>query len=99
MTGRLWIKQVKRNKIILDRVLLCDRDDPTEAMREAMRDMDISQPVWLERHKRDWEQYALTRFLPEHFVDGVPFDRLEIEFIAPDDEKKPARRSTYDEFD
>lgn len=97
MTGRLWVKQIRHNKIVRDLTVPCDRDDPTEAMREAMRDMDLSQPVWLDKHKRDWAQYALTRFLPAHFVERVPFDRLEIDFIAPDDAKKPKRPSVYDD--
>lgn len=97
MTGRLWVKQIKHNKIVKDLTVPCDRDDPMEAMREAMHDMDLGQPMWMERHHKDWEQYALTRFLPEHFLEHVPFDRLEIDFIFPDDVKKPKRPSLYDD--
>lgn len=99
MIGRLWVKQIKHNKIVYDLTVPCDRDDPMEAMRQALHDMDLSQPVWLERHEKDWAQYALTRFLPAHFVDAVPFDRLEIDFIAPDEEKKQKRPRSYDDDD
>ena len=29
-----------------------------------------------------------ARFLPEHFMESVPFDRMEVEFIDPDKKKK-----------
>ena len=37
------------------------------------------------------DEYALTRFLPEHFMEAVPFDYMEISYIFPEDEKKAAR--------
>ena len=62
-----------------------------EALRELLPRLDLSQPVWLPRHRADWEEYALTRFLPEHFMEAVPFDFMEISYIFPEDEKKAAR--------
>ena len=35
---------------------------------------------------------ALPRFRPEHFVDAVWFDSMEISYVYPEDEKKQARR-------
>ena len=29
-----------------------------------------------------------ARFLPDHFVESVNFDRMEVEFIDPDKKKK-----------
>lgn len=90
--GRLWIRLMKKNRCLKDVTVTCLRDDPQEALRLALPDMDISQPLWLPRHKADWEEYALAHFLPDHFVDSVPFDRMEISFIFPEDAKKPARK-------
>ena len=62
-----------------------------EALRELLPKLDLSQPVWLPRHHADWDEYALTRFLPEHFMEAIPFDYMEISYIFPEDEKKSAR--------
>ena len=42
----------------------------------------------LPRHERDFAQFNQARFLPEHFVESVSFDRMEVEFIDPDKKKK-----------
>ena len=41
-------------------------------------------PVQVPKHERDWAEYRQTRFLPEHFMEAVPFDRMEIEYFDPD---------------
>jgi hypothetical protein len=69
------------------------RNDPEAALKEALPALDLSQPMWLPRHRADWEEYAFTRFLPEHFVESIPFDRMEISYIFPEGEEKPARKN------
>ncbi len=91
-TGRLWIRLMKWNKCIRDFMQPCHRDAPQEALRQALPQLDISQPLWLPRHQADWEAYSFTRFLPEHFVDHVAFDRMEISYIFPEDAEKPSRK-------
>ncbi len=91
-TGRLWIRLVKKHRIAKDVLVPCTRETPQEALREALPKLDISQPLWLPRHQADWDEYALTRFRPEHFVDAVWFDSMEISYVYPEDEKKQARR-------
>jgi len=90
--GRLWIRLMKGHKCLGDAVLPSGREDPRDALYQALPEMDVSQPLWLPIHQADWAEYALTRFLPEHFVDSVPFDRMEISYIAPPEEAKPLRR-------
>ena len=53
--------------------------------------------MWLPRHQQDWEEYSLTRFRPEHFVDSVDFDYMEVSFIFPEDEKKQRRRHVLED--
>lgn len=89
--GRLWIRLMKGQRCQKDLVVKCLRDEPQNALREALPPLDVSQPMWLPRHQTDWEEYAFTRFLPEHFVDSVGFDRMEISYIFPEEEKRPAR--------
>lgn len=91
-TGRLWIRLMKKHRVERDMLIACTRDDPQAALREALPKMDLSQPMWLSRHKSDWEQYALTRFKPEHFMEPVHFDCMEISYIYAENEAKTARR-------
>lgn len=44
------------------------------------------------RHRQDWEEYGLTRFLPDHFLESVSFDSMEISYIAPENAGKPPRK-------
>lgn len=90
--GRLWVRLMKKHRVEKDATVPCTRDDPEEALRELLPKLDLSQPVWLARHRADWEEYALTVFKPEHFMEPVWFDRMEISYIFPEDEKKPGRR-------
>ena len=86
--GRLWIRLMKGHRAIGDLVLPCERDEVHTALREAMHTLDLSMPVWLPQHQADWEAFGLTRFLPDHFVEPVTFERMEISYIAPEAEKK-----------
>ena len=66
----------------------CSLSDWQEALDSACRQLDVPRPMILPRHERDWEQFSQARFLREHFVEDVPFDRMEVEFIDPDRKKR-----------
>ena len=65
----------------------CSHEDWQEALGEACRRLDLSTPVLLPRHERDFDAFSQTRFLPEHFLDSFPYDRLEVEYIDPEAKK------------
>lgn len=90
--GRLWIRLIRRHKVISSTMVPCTREDPLEALRQALPSMDLSQPMWLSRHQADWDEYALTRFKAEHFLEEVPFDSMEISYIYGEEEGKPQRK-------
>ncbi|MCL1854134.1 MAG: hypothetical protein FWF86_00245 [Clostridia bacterium] len=92
LSGRLWVRLMTGHRCLREAVLPCGREDPREALRRALPELDVSQPLWLPIHQADWAEYALARFLPEHFVDSVPFDRMEISYIAPPEEARPVRK-------
>lgn len=81
--GRLWVRLIRRHRVERDALIACDREDPEAALQELLPTMDLSQPVWMERNRLDWEEYGLTRFLPEHFLESVSFDSMELSYIAP----------------
>lgn len=88
LNGRMWLRLMKANRAKGDLTVSCDYEYPQLALREAMHQLDLSMPVWLPRHQKDWQEFSLTRFTAEHFLEAVSFDRLEISFIAPDDKQK-----------
>lgn len=87
MATGIWVREVKKNHTIGDTTAACAHEGWADALLEACRKLDIPRPLILPKHERDFEQFSLTRFLPEHFMESVPFDRLEIEFIDPDKKK------------
>ena len=84
----MWLRAIRGHRAVRDLTVPCRRGNPQAALREAMHALDLEVPMWLPRHQADWVAFGLTRFLPEHFMETVDFDRLEISYIAPDDEKK-----------
>lgn len=87
----LWIRQIKNHRIHRQLSIPCGRESPMEALAEGCRQMDLSQPLWLTKHQRDWDDFGMTRFIPQEFMESVDFDRLEIEFIDPDAKKKKSQ--------
>ena len=77
-----------KTHILRDVTVPCEMEDWQEALSHACHGLDVPRPMILPRHERDWEQFRQARFLPEHFVESVPFDRMEVEFIDPDKKKK-----------
>lgn len=92
MAGKLWVRQIRKNKIVADAVTGCERSRWQEALAECCRQLDIGVPMVLARHLSDWDSFSQTRFLPEHFLETVPFDRLEAEYFDPDTPAKKLPR-------
>ncbi len=90
--GRLWIRLFKGHKVANDMLIACGRDDPREALREALGKLDMSQPIWLARHEQDWAQYAMARFKPEHFMEHIDYDYMDISYIYGENQPRTARR-------
>ena len=85
MAGQLWVRLIKKTRRVKDSVQACPEGDWQEALLSACRQLDLSLPLILDKHKRDWESYRSIRFLPEHFMEAVSFDRMELEYFDPDD--------------
>ncbi|MDI9521279.1 MAG: hypothetical protein QM308_09060 [Bacillota bacterium] len=90
MAGSIWVREIKKNRIIKDVTAPCPDGDWESALVIACRSLDIEMPLVVNRHHRDFEEFRQLRFLPEHFLESVPFDRLEVEYFDPDDRKKPS---------
>lgn len=90
--GRLWIRLMKKHRVAKSIMTPCTRDNPEEALQRVLPAEDLGQPLWLPRHVNDWAEYAMTRFMPDHFVEFFPYDSMEISYIYPEDEDRQSRR-------
>ena len=88
MAGKLWARQIRKNKIVADAVTACDKASWQEALAICCRQMDIGVPMVLSRHHQDWDSFSQTRFLPEQFLEPVRFERLEVEYFDPEDKAR-----------
>jgi hypothetical protein len=96
MAGSLWVREIKRNKIIRDVVTPCPNKDWQEALREACHQLDIGFPVLMPKHEKEFEDFSQARFLPDHFLESVSFDRLEAEYFDPEDKSPRTRMGGVD---
>ena len=91
MAAALWVKTIRHHRTDRQATVPCRRDDPREALLEACRQMDLPEPLWLDKNEREWREFGMTRFLPDAFFEAVAFERMEIEYIDPDAPKKKNR--------
>ena len=81
---RLWARVIARHRILKQATRECVFDEAEEALTEICREFDIPRPLWLNKHAREFGEFRRTSFLPEHFMEDVPFQKLEIEFLEDD---------------
>ena len=86
MATALWVKTIRHHRTDLQATVPCGREDPRAALREACHELDLPEPLWLDKNEREW-----NRFLPDAFFETVPFERMEIEYIDPDAPKKKSQ--------
>lgn len=88
MAAGIWVRIMRKNRIDRDITVECDHHAWESALEEACHKLDVGRPMILPKHERDWAQFSQARFLKEHFMEDVSFDRMEVEFIDPDKKKK-----------
>lgn len=86
--NRLWGRMMKRQRIVMQETVEIKNDDIEEAFLEICRRFDLQRPLQLPKHNREFEHFGRTFYSREHFTESVDFDRLEIELIMPDGEKR-----------
>ncbi len=87
---RLWGKLFKNNKLLKDFVY--ENDDPDASRTSKVLngleticcEMDLGVPIWLDSNIAEFRQISRTRFTPDSFIEGAPFDHLEIQVIEDD---------------
>lgn len=90
---KMWGKKIKNHKI-KESVDVSNGNNISQAERrdkcigEICRLFDLSVPVWLEKHNREFEEYGHVTFYPGDFIDDIDFDKLEIELVDDGTERK-----------
>ncbi|MBR1860704.1 MAG: hypothetical protein IJ796_02425 [Lachnospiraceae bacterium] len=86
---RIWARQFKDTRMLCDELVV---DNSTEtrthkvfnAIEKISKNMDLPQPIWLERNIKSFKQNSVVRFEKDSFIEEVPFDYLEIRVIEED---------------
>ena len=85
---RLWGRIIKDHRIDRHETVTIESDDMEEAFVELCRRFDVQRPLQLPKHNREFERFGRTAFSRAHFTESVDFERLEIELLLPDGEKR-----------
>lgn len=98
--ARLWARIIVKHRIERQSTAPCAPDDVGEVLTEICREFDIPNPLWLDKHVREFDAFRHTAFLPEHFMEDVPFQRLEIEYLDDEGKKRHSNdpRNQFDGF-
>jgi hypothetical protein len=88
---------IKKHRIDKQFIAPCAPGEEREALIALCREADLPVPMWLEKHDREFERFRRTAFLPDHFIEEVRFERLEIEFLE-DETKTRVSHDPRNEF-
>lgn len=86
----LWARAIRKQRIVRSETAPFDRDI-IETLGELGRKLDIPRPIMLGKNEREMEQFGMTTFTADNFVESIPYDRIEIERIDPDAKKKKSQ--------
>jgi len=82
MANLLWLQLYANHKLARHETRQCDSArEARDVMVEMCRELDIPNPMWLESHEREFDAFRRAIFLPAHFVEDVPFERMVVEWI------------------
>ena len=85
---RLWGRLIKNHRIAHSETVEIEDGDIEAAFLEICRRFDVQRPLQLPKHNREFDKFGHTAYTKEHFTESVDFERLEIELIMPEGEKK-----------
>lgn len=92
---RLWAKIILKQRIHRQAIAECEWADVKDALTEICRELDIPRPLWLKKHETEFEKFRRTAFAAEHFMEEIPFDKLDIEFIDDTTRKSKDPRNEF----
>lgn len=78
---RLWMRIIRKQRIDRQYIGPYAPGEERDSLIALCREGDLPVPMWLEKHEREFERFRRTAFLPDHFVEEVRFERMEIEIL------------------
>lgn len=90
---RFWAKIIKNNRTIES----CDVEglenySSEKNMKYCLEIIcdkyDLSIPIILPKHDREWDEFKKLTFYKEDFIDEIDFDKFEFEIIKEKKKKK-----------
>ena len=84
---RMWGKLWKDNHLLKDYVAENSVYSMTrtamvfQALEDICRELDLSQPIWLDSNISEFKRISRTRFRKDSFIEEIEFDFLEIHVI------------------
>lgn len=63
-------------------LILDDSVDFDTILQEVCKDADLPHPVVLNKHTSHWQNFRITKFSLEDFIETVEFDFLELELVV-----------------
>ena len=89
--AKLWAKIMNKGKILRQTTVPCTFPEIPEALAEVCREFDLSIPLWLGKQERELDQFRLTAFTQDNFMEHIPFQKLEIEYIEDENKKRKSQ--------
>ena len=89
---RIWAKTIKHQRIQSEvvREFALARPSALEEwipiLHELCQALDLSRPIVLEKHIREFDQFSHTIFRQSDFMEPIAFDRFEIEIFPENKE-------------
>lgn len=86
--SRLWVRVIADHRIREQETAPCAWGEERFALESVLKTLDLPNPIWLSKHEREFQSFRRTAFLPDHFIESVDFDRLEIEYLDDTGKKR-----------
>ena len=67
MATALWVKTIRHHRTDRQATVPCARADAHAALQEACHELDLPEPIWLDKYDRVCEEFGMTRSLPDVF--------------------------------
>ena len=66
MATALWVKTIRHHRADRQATVPCTREDAHEALLEACHELDLPEPIWLDKNEREWEELLVRN------TKGIP---------------------------
>jgi len=82
--NKLWAKIIKNDKIKKDYVLPISSFNSKnlyDYLKQICYELKIETPIVLTKHTSQMEEYGMTKFSKDDFVDYIDFDSLILNYL------------------